>query len=333
MLLVSCSPKPKAPKVFTGMELETLFQDSVSIRAIEIMEGSLAFAGSGGMFGTVALTDGSVRMGIQAFDSILPEYRAVAHTPSDFFMLSAGSPALLYKTGDSGEMELVMYEAGEGVFYDSMAFWNTKEGIAIGDSKEGCLAILLTRDGGHSWSKLPCEALPPALEGEGAFAASNTNIAIVGDTAWIATTKSRIFRTPNKGGTWEVIETPVVRASPTEGIYSMAFYNAQIGIVMGGDYTQPGLNTANKAISNNGGNSWELIADGLEPGYKSCVQYVPNSGGKGLVAVGFTGVAYSSDGGVSWEELSEEPFYTLRFLNDSVAFAAGKNRIVKLSFK
>ncbi len=155
----------------------------------------------------------------------------------------------------------------------------------------------------------------------------------MGDTAWIATTKSRIFRTPNKGGTWEVIETPVVRASPTEGIYSMAFYNAQIGIVMGGDYTQPGLNTANKAISNNGGNSWELIADGLEPGYKSCVQYVPNSGGKGLVAVGFTGVAYSSDGGVSWEELSEEPFYTLRFLNDSVAFAAGKNRIVKLSFK
>ena len=76
-----------------------------------------------------------------------------------------------------------------------------------------------------------------------------------------------------------------------------------------------------------------LIADGKAPGYKSCIQFVPNSDGKEMVALGFTGISYSSDMGNSWQQLSEEPFYTLRFKNDSVAYAAGKNRISKLIFK
>ena len=333
ILLVACSPKAKQNKVFTSVEVEVLYQDSISIRAIEIMDGSLAFAGNNGIFGTVDLQTGTVRSGVQAYDSILPEYRAIAHTQSDFFMLSAGNPALLYKTGDRGQLELVWSEEGEGVFYDAMAFWNNAEGIAIGDSREGCLAVLITRDGGQSWKKIPCEELPPALEGEGAFAASNTNIAIVGDTAWVATTRSRIFRTQDKGVSWEVIETPVVQKQETEGIYSVAFYDARLGIVIGGDYTQPEMNRGNKAFTRDGGSHWELIADGTTPGYKSCIQFVPNSGWEELVAVGYTGISYSSNAGTSWKDLADEPFYTIRFLNDSVAYAAGRNRIAKLTFQ
>jgi hypothetical protein len=63
------------------------------------------------------------------------------------------------------------------------------------------------------------------------------------------------------------------------------------------------------------------------------VQFVPNSNGKGLVAIGFTGINYSSDMGENWTELSKESFYTFRFKNDSIAYAAGKNRVAKLTFK
>ena len=35
----------------------------------------------------------------------------------------------------------------------------------------------------------------------------------------------------------------------------------------------------------------------------------------------------------SWKKLSEEGFYTLRFANDSIAYAAGKGRIAKLRFR
>ena len=62
------------------------------------------------------------------------------------------------------------------------------------------------------------------------------------------------------------------------------------------------------------------------------MQYVPNSNAMGLVAVGFEGVDYSHDGGNTWVSLSDEGFYSIRFLNDSVAYTAGKGKLCKLSF-
>lgn len=332
LLLASCSEPPK-PRPFTEVEVAVLWEDSVSIRAIEIMPGSVGFAGSDGLFGTYTLADGRVRTRRQDYQGTFPEFRAVAHTATDFFMLSAGDPALLYKTGDTGQMELVFQESGPGVFYDAMAFWDDTNGLAIGDARDGCLSILLTRDGGQTWSRVPCDRLPPALPGEGAFAASNTNIAIAGTRCWVATTKGRIFRSDDQGRTWEVLQTPVAHLRDTQGIYSIDFSDGNTGFAFGGDFTQPGEDAGNKARTDDGGQSWELVADGALPGYKSCVQFVPGTGGEGLVAVGFTGIAYSADGGRSWVDLSAESFYTLRFASDSMAFAAGKGRVARLTFR
>jgi photosystem II stability/assembly factor-like uncharacterized protein len=318
---------------FTGVKVEVLYEDSLSVRAIELMNGSLGFAANKGIFGTIDLQTKTVRTNIQKYDSLLPEFRAIAHTSTDFFMLSVANPALLYKTGDKGSMELVYTEEGEGVFYDSMAFWNDKEGIAIGDSMAGCLSIIITRDGGYSWNKLSCTQLPAAPEGDGAFAASNTNIVVQGNKAWIGTTQARVYYTSDKGLSWEVFQTPILNDKPTQGIYSMDFYDSSLGIAIGGDYTDPEKNMANKAISHDGGKSWQLLANNQEPGYKSCIQFVPNSEGKKIVAIGFTGISYSNDLGMNWKTISKEGFYTMRFQNDSVAYAAGKNRIAKLTFK
>ncbi|SHI97701.1 WD40/YVTN/BNR-like repeat-containing protein [Pseudozobellia thermophila] len=330
--LLSCNEK-ETKQAFSKVTVNTLYEDSLSIRAIELMGGSLAFAGNNGVFGSIDLRTGQVRTNVQQFDSITPEFRAVAHTSNDFFMLSVATPALLYKTGGKGRMELVYKEEGEAVFYDAMTFWNDQEGIAIGDSIEGCMGIVITRDGGRTWNKVECADLPKAVEGEGAFAASNTNIEVMGDKTWVATTAGRIYFSPDKGKSWEVQNTPMVSKEPTQGIYSIDFYDENLGVAIGGDYTRPEANTANKAITRDGGATWQLIADGQTPAYKSCIQFVPNSGGKEMVALGFTGIAYSADQGNTWKELSGEPFYTLRFLNDSVAYAAGKNRISSLVFQ
>ncbi len=333
LVLVSCAGEPKQ-KPFQSVAITPVFEDSVSIRAITFLDSrTLAFAGSNGVYGTVDVNSHKVRANVQMFDSIQPHFRAVGHTSSDFFMLSVESPALLYKTGDQGKMELVYTEEGEGVFYDSLTFWNDSEGIAVGDTVNGCLSVIITRDGGASWSKLPCSDLPEGIEGEGAFAASNTNIAVQGNKVWIGTTEGRIYYSADKGTTWEIQKTPIISDEPTQGIYSMDFFDEQTGFAIGGDYTQPESDRANKIKTVDGGKTWQLIADGLEPGYKSCLQFVPNSGGKDLVAVGFTGISYSHDGGESWLQLSEASFYTLRFLNDSTAYAAGKNRIAQLVFR
>jgi photosystem II stability/assembly factor-like uncharacterized protein len=233
------------------------------------------------------------------------------------------------------EPVLVYQETHPKAFYDSMDFWNDQEGIAIGDPTDDCMSIIITRDGGETWTKLSCDDLPKAKEGEAAFAASDTNIAIVGDHTWVATggKASRILYSPDKGKTWEVFDTPIIQGKETTGMYSLDFYDENNGFAIGGDYTKPNDTLNNKIRTIDGGKTWNVVANGKGPGYRSCVQYIPNSNAKELVAVGFKGIDYSNDSGGTWKHLSDEGFYTIRFLNDSVAYAAGQGRISKLIFK
>ncbi|HUH28089.1 oxidoreductase [Gelidibacter sp.] len=336
--ILSCKQKeePNKPEI-SKVEIEEIFNNSaLSIRAIDVAsDKSLAFAANNGVFGLYNPQTEEWATATQNYDTLNLQFRAVARTANDFFMLSVENPALLFKTGENGEMELVYKEVHEKVFYDALSFWNSREGIAIGDPTEDCMSIIITRDGGETWNKLPCDSLPKSLEGEAAFAASNTNIAIVGNNTWVATggKTSRILFSGDKGKSWEIFETPMINGQSTTGIYSVDFYDENNGFAIGGDYTKPEETKANKMRTSDGGRTWELVGDKLEPGYRSCVQYVPNGDGKSLVAIGFKGIDYSSDSGSTWKHLSDEGFYTIRFLNDSVAYAAGKGRIARLKFK
>jgi photosystem II stability/assembly factor-like uncharacterized protein len=55
----------------------------------------------------------------------------------------------------------------------------------MGDPIADFLSIIVTRDGGNTWNKLPADKLPRTANGEAAFAASNTNIVIKGNNTWI----------------------------------------------------------------------------------------------------------------------------------------------------
>ena len=59
-LVVSCTGIEKSHKYKT-VTIETVYEDSTSIRAIELMPGSLAFAGSNGVYGTVDIQNQKVR--------------------------------------------------------------------------------------------------------------------------------------------------------------------------------------------------------------------------------------------------------------------------------
>ena len=61
--------------------------------------------------------------------------------------------------------------------------------------------------------KVSCQQIPKVVEGEAAFAASNTNIKVLGNTVWIVSggVKSRIFKSIDLGVTWNVYETPIIQ--------------------------------------------------------------------------------------------------------------------------
>ncbi len=65
-------------------------------------------------------------------DTLKLEFRSIAQTSKDVFLLSVGNPALLYSVSKKTQkVKLVYKEVNPKVFYDSMQFWNDKEGIAI----------------------------------------------------------------------------------------------------------------------------------------------------------------------------------------------------------
>jgi len=331
------------PRYFSKVEIETLLQDSLlNVRALEIIpqiDGAffLCSKGYGGSISRIdseeTLFETEVVYPIQIIEDEI-NFRSFGQTNDAAFGLSIENPAFLYKIGRD-EKTLVYKETHPKAFYDAMDFWNDQEGIAIGDPTDDCMSVIITRDGGDTWTKLSCNDLPKAKEGEAAFAASDTNIAIVGNHTWVATggKSSRILYSPDKGKTWEVYDTPIIQGKETTGMYSLDFYDEKNGFAIGGDYTKPNDTLNNKIRTKDGGKTWQVVANGKGPGYRSCVQYVPNSDGKELVAIGFKGIDYSNDAGDSWKHLSDEGYYTIRFLNDSVAYAAGKGRISKLTFR
>jgi photosystem II stability/assembly factor-like uncharacterized protein len=118
------------------------------------------------------------------------------------------------------------------------------------------------------------------------------------------------------------------------GIFTADFYNEKIGFIAGGNYEKPNQNFGNKALTTNGGKTWDLVSENQGFGYASCVQFVPDSKGKQLVSVGANGIYYSSDKGNSWKQFSSDSsLFTIRFINKSTAIAAGKDKMVRLDFK
>ncbi|MDD3721545.1 MAG: oxidoreductase [Lutibacter sp.] len=317
------------------ISIEKFKIDSASIRAIEIVnDSSVVYASSNGTIGI--LTGNGKFVGTKKIitDTIIPHFRAIAYTKEAVFALSIGNPALLYRYKNN-EIELVYKEVHDKVFYDSMKFFDELNGIAIGDPTDDCLSVLITRDGGKSWGKMDCKNLPKIEAGEAAFAASNTNIAIVGENAWIVTggLKARIFHTPDMGLTWKVYDTPIIQGKSTTGIYSVDFYNEKQGIICGGDYTDMHGNYANKAITKNGGRTWKIVSENTEPKYVSCVQYVPNTQGKEVFAVSENGIFYSKSSGETWEKVSDDGFHAIRFVNENTAWVSGDKVIAKISIK
>lgn len=322
---------------FSSIQMDTLFQDEISIRAIVIDEDKIWYAGNKNRFGFYDLKSNKKIENHIVENTLITEFRSIAKTSKYIYVLSVANPGLLYQiTKDGKEVKLVYKEKGEKVFYDSMQFWNDKEGIAVGDPTADCLSIIKTFDGGNTWIKLSGSKLPKVIEGEAHFAASNTNIVIKGNHTWIVSggKKSRVFYSPDKGSSWSIYETPIVQGKQMTGIFTADFYDVGNGFIAGGNYEVPDQNFDNKAVTDDGGKTWKLIANSEGFGYASCVQYVPNSKGKGIVTVGVSGLYYSSNGGKNWKQLLQDPtLYTIRFIDETTAIAAGRNKIIRIRFK
>jgi photosystem II stability/assembly factor-like uncharacterized protein len=251
--------------------------------------------------------------------------------------IGPGEQSRIYKTVDGGRAWTLQFLSHNAkAFFDAFAFWDARTGIAMSDPVDGRFIVIKTTDGGANWIETGDGNLPAAIEGEGAFAASGTCIAVQGKTdVWFGTggaAVARVFRSTDGGETWKVASTPITAGNPSSGIFSIAFKDARNGVIVGGDYKREGEASNNVATTTDGGATW-ILAKGPRPsGFRSAVAYAPGTRGSMLVAAGPSGSDYSMDNGASWMSMDSNGFHALSFARTGDGWAVGEGgRVAKFS--
>jgi len=166
----------------------------------------------------------------------------------------------------------------------------------------------------------------PAKEGEAAFAASGTCLIVNGPKGAFMVSggnDARVFRSDSRGNSWLVADSPIVRGTPGSGIFSIAMFNANIGVIVGGNYEKPEETKSNLAFTVDGGKFWKA-GTGLG-GYRSGVAYVDRST---LIAVGSSGSDISRDGGKSWNNIDKANYNAVVAKGPRNIWAVGANGLV-----
>jgi photosystem II stability/assembly factor-like uncharacterized protein len=216
-----------------------------------------------------------------------------------------------------------------------MDFWDVDRGLVYGDAVDDRPFILETEDGGATWSRVPSEGLPPALEGEGGFAASGSCLTTgPGGRAWIATgagPRARVLLTQNYGQSWRAVEPPVVGGAAA-GLTTVGVAPSGAGIALGGIIGRDSVRTENVTVTKDGGEHWlpggALSMDG--PVYGSSL--VPGAEGL-VVAVGPRGLDWSLDGGASWSSADTLSYWAVAFASPARGWAVGPGgRVTRLAF-
>src|SRR4051794_28420651 len=192
------------------------------------------------------------------------DLRAIAATsPTTAHAISIADSSRIYRTTDGGRSWSRRWSATrKGSFLDAIQFWDAQHGIAMSDPVDGRFLLLTTSDGGDSWQEIPADRIPAAIEGEGGFAASGTCLAVWGSShVWIGSgggATARVYHSADRGRTWTVSAAPLRAGVASAGIFSIAFRDAQRGVIVGGDYQKPALGGRDGAPTSDGGAAGEV---------------------------------------------------------------------------
>lgn len=317
-----------------SVKFVTLLDDDVSIRAINICDNKVWYAGTHSKFGFVDLENPENKQQLKLSEEQL-QFRTLAQDKDAFYTINIESPARFFKIDKKTlTSKIIFTDTVKTAFYDALHF-SGKEFYTFSDPKKDLNLRFLKFLSKKKMFKFKFFDDVKLHSGEAAFAASNTNIASTNDFLWIATggKVSRIIKMDLKTQKFEVFETPFIQGESSQGIYSIDFLDNRFGIAVGGDYTKQNDNINNIATTYDGGKTWEIQASGKNAGYMTCVRIKPNTNGKEILAIGDQNISYSKDFGKTWTKISSEKgFYVAQWLSPTEVILAGKNKISKMIF-
>lgn len=299
---------------------------TASLRGLSVVNEKVIWAsGTGGT--VIKTTDGGKTWNVMTVPGAEKlDFRDIeAFDANTAYILSIGNGAdsRIYKTLNGGKAWTEVFRnTKEKAFYDALDCFNKLHCTALSDPVDG--KFVITKTG----PALPGK-MPPALEGEAAFAASGTCLIKLGDDTMFFVTggnAARVFRSTERGYDWEVFDTPFIKGTPGSGIFSIAMRDAKNGVIVGGNYEKPAEANNNLAFTSNGGETWTL-GTGLS-GFRSAVAYIDPIT---IIAVGTNGTDLSSDGGKTWKKIGSEDLNAVAAKGKNAVWAVGpKGMVAKL---
>lgn len=267
------------------------------------------------------------------------EFRDVEGVSESVAYLLAAGPgdrSRIYKTENGGRSWSLQFTSRDSsAFYDCFAFWSPSRGFTMSDAVNGRFPVVRTTDGA-TWSDIR-DRMPAAQDGEGAFAASGTCTATVGDRhGWISTgaaARARVLATGDGGDTWREAATPIRQGTATSGGASIEFRDTLHGILGGGNIAAPDSFADNIARSTDGGRTWQLASRTPFPGAVFGLAYAGDES-RTVVATGPSGAGWSADEGGDWTLLEGvRDYWAVAFASPRAGWLVGtEGRILKIGF-
>ncbi|MEO9210070.1 MAG: YCF48-related protein [Ginsengibacter sp.] len=300
---------------------------SVSLRGLSVVNDAILWVS--GSKGTVGKSiDGGKTwkwITVKGFEST--DFRDVeAFSSKEAIIMGVGEPAYILRTVDGGQnWHVVFDDKTKGMFLDAMEFWDSKNGIVIGDPINQRFFMARTSDGGKTWKPLSEKNKSVAENGEYFFASSGTNIRRFNKLESVFVTgglTSHLFIGDRK------LKLPILQGRESTGANSIGVKNRKTMVVVGGDYTRKNDTLQNCVMTYDGGMTW-VSPEKSPTGYRSCVEYLQKNK---WITCGLNGVDISNDNGRNWVTISPDSFHVCRKAKKgkAVYFAGNNGRIGKL---
>lgn len=258
-----------------------------------------------------------------------------AFNEKEAIVVNAGSPAYILKTTDGGKNWKEVYKnLDSAIFLDGLGFWGKNKAMIFGDPIANKMQLLKTEDAGNTLMNVSDNLKFPFAKGEAAFAASGTTIkTLAGGKVWIASggTVSNVYFSADYGKTWQVFKCPIWQGENSTGPFSIDFYNAKEGIVVGGNYIKDKDNSNNILLTKDGGKTWAKPETPIF-GYRSGVAYLNKDI---LIATGTSGTDISKDGGKNWQHISDVSFNSVQKAKKgkTIILAGNKGYVYQLAIR
>jgi Secretion system C-terminal sorting domain/Photosynthesis system II assembly factor YCF48 len=237
--------------------------------------------------------------------------------------LNYGVGGKVFKTTDGGSNWKQQRTAAfsNGSYVDWIYFWNANEGVCMGDPTNHLFEIFRTTDGGDNWVRVSTNNVPTALNNEVGF---NEIYQVSGDTIWFGTSYGRIFRSVNRGQSWQAFLSPfsridVIAFSKGNGL-GISFYN----------YLATSYYLSAMATTTNGGVTWSSPIN--TPFTNQAVfdaTYVPESNyivvtTRSNNSNGAFNTYLSRNEGASWTQIDNHaPIVKVKFVNPYIGYGGG----------